>query len=129
MDININDRIVNYLIQMELPYEEKEGNIWVVKDEVNDINIAIHYDNPIVIFRVKLMNVPSSNKEKFYEKLLRLNVESLVQGAYGLEGDMLVITDTLQAENLDFNEFQASIDSIIMAITNDYKELSEFFEK
>ena len=40
----------------------------------------------------------------------------LVAGAYGLEDNAVVITDSLQSENLDYNEFQASIDSITLSI-------------
>ncbi|PKL11314.1 MAG: hypothetical protein CVV50_05895, partial [Spirochaetae bacterium HGW-Spirochaetae-6] len=83
---------------------------------------------PLVIFRLKLVEVPKSNKEAFFEKLLRLNSESMVHGAYALEGNNVIIVDTLQAENLDFNEFQASIDSIYMALANDYNKLKEFIK-
>ena len=34
-----------------------------------------------------------------------------MHGSYGVEGDHVVLTDTLELENLDFSEFEASFDS------------------
>ncbi len=122
--------ISDYLLELNMPFESIGEGMWVVHDDIENIdNIVVSLEEPLVIFRVKLMTVPSSNKEKFYEKLLQLNVLSLIHGAYALEDNHVVIVDTLEAENLDLNEFQASIDSIIMAITSDYKELSQFITK
>jgi hypothetical protein len=50
----------------------------------------------------------------------------MVHGAYGIEGDNVVLIDTLQSENLDFNEFQASLDALLMASTQDYEKLNAF---
>ncbi len=119
--------INDYLLEIDMPFESIGEGMWVVHDDIENIdNIVVSLEEPLVIFRIKLMNVPSSNKEKFYEKLLQLNASSLVHGAYALENSHVVIVDTLEADNLDLNEFQASIDSIIMAISSDYKELSQF---
>jgi hypothetical protein len=72
------------------------------------------------------MEIPSVKKEEFFETLLRLNAESLVHGAYALEGNNVILVDTLECENLDLNEFQASIDAIYMALASDYNTLKEY---
>ena len=41
-----------------------------------------------------------------------------MHGSYGLEGDHVVLTDALELENLDFNEFEASFDSITLALAS-----------
>jgi hypothetical protein len=53
----------------------------------------------------------------------------MIAGAYGLEGNAVVITDTLQSENLDYNEFQASVDALTMAISQHYPLLSKYQQK
>ena len=53
----------------------------------------------------------------------------MVAGAYGLEEDNVVIVDTLQSENLDFNEFQASLDAIAMAVREHYEEIKELINE
>jgi hypothetical protein len=52
----------------------------------------------------------------------------MLHGSYGLSGNAIVATDTLQGENLDFNEFQASVDALNLAITSHYKRLSAFLK-
>jgi hypothetical protein len=50
----------------------------------------------------------------------------MVHGAFGVEGKAVVITYALQLENLDFNEFQAAVEDITMAISKHYPVLSKF---
>ena len=126
----ITKKISDYLVELNLPYEEIAQGMWVIHDEVENVdNIVVSLEEPLVVFRVRLMDTPSADKEAFYELLLRLNASSLVHGAYALENGHVVIVDTLEAENLDLNELQASIDAITMAIAHDYKELSKYHNK
>ena len=78
-----------------------------------------------MLFHVKLMTIPADcDRLRLYEELLRLNATDMVHGAYGLEGNDVIATDTLQGENLDFNEFQASVDSLNLAITAHFRRLA-----
>jgi hypothetical protein len=47
--------------------------------------------------------------------LLELNATDVVHGAYGLEDGEVVLSDTLELETLDFQEIQASVESIQLA--------------
>jgi len=129
LEPNIQDRLESYFLRFDFPYKKVSDTMWSLSAEVSGIsNFVVHYDDPIVIFRVKIMEIPSKNKEEFFGKLLRLNAEKMVHGAYGIEGDNIVIIDALEAENLDYNEFSATIDSIIFALTEDYEELKKFLK-
>lgn len=120
--------IEGYLIQMGVPFEQIAQSTWMIHDEYDLIdNIIVSMNDPVVLFQVKLMDIPAGcDRLKLYETLLRLNTTDMMHGAYGLDGDAVVATDTLQAENLDFNEFQASVDSLSLCISDHYKKLSEF---
>ncbi|MBN1410512.1 MAG: hypothetical protein JW969_06680 [Spirochaetales bacterium] len=89
-------------------------------------NVIVMASDPIVTVTVGVMGVPKANKEKFYEELLRLNASELAHGAYGIEGDNVVMVDSLESENLDLNEFQASLDSISLALNQHYKILTKY---
>jgi hypothetical protein len=119
------DLIEDYLIRSEFPFEKVDEGFWLIHDEFDQIdNIVIYYSPPVVTFRVKLLNIPDLDDEtrlELYGKLLELNATSMVAGAYGLEDESVVVVDTLQAENLDFNEFQASIDSMALSIREHYR--------
>jgi hypothetical protein len=120
--------IEGYLIQMGVPFEEIAKDTWMIHDQYDQIdNIVVTLNDPVVLFHVKLMDIPSTtDKLKLYEALLSLNTTDMMHGAYGLENNSVVATDTLQSENLDFNEFQASVDSLSLCISDHYKKLSEF---
>ncbi len=118
--------IEQYMIDMDLEYEEVSDGVYHILDDLIDINdIYVLFTPPVVTFIVRLFDVPSKNKEAFYETLLRLNGE-MISGAYSIEENTVCMSDTLQTENLDFNEFQASIESIATALIEDYETISAF---
>ena len=120
-----HEDIEHYHIQLGLPYETVDNNIWIIRDAVN---IVVRYDPPLAIFRAKLMDIPKKNLESFFKMLLELNATRMVHGAYGLEDNSVVIIDTLQTENLDYNEFQSTIEAIMLSITQDYQILKTVLE-
>jgi hypothetical protein len=117
--------IEHYLIQLGLPYEAAGEHTWVIHDAAN---IVVRYEPPLVIFRAKLMAIPQQKREPFFKLLLELNATQMIHGAYGLEADNVVLIDTLQSENLDYNEFRAALDAMLLAITQDYQKLKPFRE-
>lgn len=125
--MTVTEKIENFLLDMDLSYKELEENTWMVEDESGKVNnIIIKYEDPVVLFRVKVMNVPKSAREDFFKKVLELNATDMIYGAYGLEDEKLVIINTLAAENLDFNEFQSTIESISLAIMEHYTVLQKY---
>jgi hypothetical protein len=121
--MDTRDTIEHYLIQMEYPFESIELNMWIIRDTAN---VVVTYEPPLVVFRIKLMEIPKDRREDFFKLLLELNATNMIHGAYGIEGESVVLIDTLQSEYLDFNEFQASLDALLMASTQDYQKLNAF---
>ena len=68
------------------------------------------------------MDLPAAGREALYRTLLALNTTEMVHGAFGLEGDAVVVVHALELENLDFNEFQAVIDDMSMAVAKHYPQ-------
>jgi hypothetical protein len=121
-----NEQIEAYLIETEMPFEQVNEGLWLINDETDNIeNIVVYHTEPVLTFRVKLVEAPKTGRLELFTRLLQLNAESMVAGAYGLEEDNVVIVDTLQSENMDFNEFQASLDAIAMAVREHYEEIKE----
>jgi len=122
-----NEDVEQYLVDLGKPYEVIRDGVYKLNDDVEDVDdIIIVFNPPLVVFSVRLMKVPTERREEFFQMLLELNASELVAGAYGICDDDVVITDSLQSENLDFNEFQASIDSLSLAINEHYPVLSKF---
>jgi hypothetical protein len=117
------EEIEHYLIQLGFPHETADDNIWIIHEAAD---IVVTYEPPLVIFRARLMDIPQKNREPFFKLLLELNATQMIHGAYGLEDNSVVIIDTLQAENLDYNEFHATLDAMMLALTQDYQRLKPF---
>ena len=61
--------------------------------------------------------------------LLEFNARDLVHGSYGIEGDHIVLTDALELTDLDYSEFEASVDSLALALASHLNALAPFGEK
>ena len=122
------DDIESYLARAEVPYEEiGEDGMWLVHDSSLGENIAIQAAGPLLLFRVKVLELREvDDKAALYEELLTLNTSDLVHGAYGISDGAVVLTCTLQIENLDYNELQGVLDDFSLALANHYEKLSKF---
>jgi hypothetical protein len=89
---------------------------------------VVKYQPPVLVCRVNVMDLPEKNREELFQTLLALNATEMMHGAYGLEGGKIVISDALQLENLDFNELQATVDDITLAVADHYSRLAKFRE-
>src|SRR5690349_16887984 len=121
------DKIERYLVKLSLTFQEAGAGTWVVRDAQRGLeNLVIILSEPLVILRINVMDVPSSGKEKLFEELLRLNATDLVHGAYAVDGKTVILIDTLEAEEMDIEEFEASIDAIGLALAQHYRSLSRY---
>jgi hypothetical protein len=113
-----------------LTVTELEPNLWLVRTP-EDAEVVVHYAPPVVILRVRVMELPDSEPRRgeLFRQLLEYNARDLVHGSYGLEGDHVVLTDALELENLDFSEFEASFDSLNLALASHLGSLAAFRER
>ena len=119
--------IESFLVRAQLPYEVVKPGIWLV--QIGDHGrLVLSIAGPVVAFRIKVMDVPKQGREELYRTLLQLNTTEMVHGAFGLEGEAVVLVDALELENLDFNEFQAVIDDMSMAVTKHHPNLTRYME-
>jgi hypothetical protein len=108
---------------------ELEPGLWVVQTTAG-AEVLVHYAPPVVILRVAVMPLPqgTARQGELFRALLEYNARDLVHGAYGLERDRVVLVDTLELENLDFNEFEASFDSLTLALATHLGALAPYRE-
>lgn len=121
--------IRSYLRKMDLRFDEAREGTFVVSGLDGIDKIIITLAGPVLVFRVKVMDVPRQNREDLFRTLLELNASEMMHGAYGVEGDAIVISDALQLENLDFNEFAASIDDITLAVASHHSRLGKYQDR
>lgn len=119
----------DYLLDMNLRIikEDPAEELFVVEDEDRGIkNLILDCEAPLLILEQLIMEIPKGTAE-LYKKLLQWN-RQLVHGAFALdeEGRYLFFRDTLQLENLDFNELQASIEALSLAMAEFGPQLLQY---
>jgi hypothetical protein len=123
------ETIDSYLIELDMPFEELSENIWRVDNEIDNVPaIIIAYAENVVVFRLKVMDIPKKNREALFRRLLELNAHGIALGAYAIEDSSIVLTDTLRAERMDLVEFRASLESLCLAAKQHYPELSRYLQ-
>jgi CesT_Tir_1 len=116
-----------YLRELGRRYRRVEGETatFVVESSANVPPVGVRVDPPLVVVRVHVGDVSASDTgSKLLRKLLELNARQLVHTSYGLDGEHVVLSSALELENLDFNELQATLDEIDMALAQDLPGLS-----
>ncbi len=112
-----------------LEVKELESGVWLARTR-DGAEVVVSFAPPVMILRVRVMELPRKEpaRGELFRQLLEYNARELVHGSYGLEGDHVVLTDTLELENLDYSEFEASFDSITLALASHYASLAPYRE-
>lgn len=120
----------SFLIRTEMDHREIGESMWLV-DPVMDGEedhpaVVVSLSPPLVIFRASIGMVPEGDHARLelFKKLLELNATDLVHGAYGLEGDEVILVDALELQDLDYSEFLASLESLSLAVTSHVQHLA-----
>ena len=127
------DDIQSFLDRVEggtVDAAEIEPGLWRAKTQTG-AEFIVNYTPPVVILRVRVMESPANDDKQvqLYRTLLELNARDLVHGSYGLEGEHIVLTDALELADLDFLEFEASWDSLTLALASHLSALAPYRER
>lgn len=120
--------VESFLLRTEMDHEEVQDGMWAVHVGSDGAQLVINHSPPLLLFRLKVLDVPDDQARcsDLYRRLLELNATDLVHGAYGIEEDDVILSEALELENLDFSEFQATVDAIGMAAAGHVEELAPF---
>lgn len=111
----------SFLIRMDMEWEEVDEGMFLVHSTTGGAGLVIHHSPPLLLLRLKVIDLPSGagqDLHDLYRTLLELNAADVVHGAYGIEEGYIILTDTLQLETLDFQELQASAESLQLAASS-----------
>jgi len=114
----------SYLIRMDLEFEEVDEGMFLVQPRSDGPPVVVHHSPPLLLVRLKVMEMPEGQDlGELFKTLLTWNAKDVVHGAYGIDEEDLVLTDTLELESLDFPELQASLESMQMASASHMNEI------
>ena len=112
-------------------HTEVQDGIWNVQPAGSlNFGVVVNYSPPVVVLRVKVMDLPAdvAKSNALSRRLLEMNATDLLHGAYGIQHDSVILTEALELEHLDFEEFLASYESITLALASHIRELATFKE-
>lgn len=123
------EKVKDYLSDLGLSISKEEAaeQLVVVDDEAHGLkHLVIDCEAPILILEQFILTLKNTN-ESVFKRLLQMN-RGLVHGAFVLDdsGERVLFRDTLQLENLDLNELEASINSLSLALAENAAELIKF---
>ncbi len=123
------EKVRSYLQELEysIVAENEADQLFVIdKAEAGIVNLVIDCEDPILVIEQHLFDLPKLDAE-ILQNLLMKNRE-IVHGAFVLDetGQKVLFRDTLQLENLDLNEIQASINSLELLLSEYAGEIISF---
>ncbi len=123
------EKVKSFLLEMEFDITQQDPDeelVLVDKEEEGIKNLMVDCEDPILIIEQYLFTIKNESATLFRE-LLKKNRE-IVHGAFVLDetGTKVLFRDTLQLENLDFNELEGSINSLSLLMSEYYNELIKF---
>ena len=121
------ERFLDRLSAEGVSYTEVEPGLWRVRPGgALDFDVAITYAPPVVVLRANVMELPddAGRCNALSRRLLELNATDLLHGAYGIERDTVVLSEALELSHLDYEEFQASFESMTLALASHLRELA-----
>jgi hypothetical protein len=125
------ERFLDRLSAEGAEWKEVEKGLWLVTPGGEfDFGVVVHYNPPVLVLRVKVMDLPKTNgrRAELNQRLLELNATDLVHGSYGISDGAIVLTEALELEHLDFEEFLAAYESLTVALATHLRELATFRE-
>ena len=112
-------------------HTEIQPGMWVVHPGGKlDADVVVHYSPPVVLLRLKVMDLPKdeSSLATLSRLLLQYNATELVHGSYGIEGDSIVLTEAMELSHLEDEDGRAVDEAMTLALVSHLRELAPYRE-
>jgi hypothetical protein len=114
-----------YLHQMNRRFRAVDDQPGTFLVDGEAASVAVRVDPPLVVVRVHIGEADGAvDAAAFFRMLLELNARELVHASYGIDQGRVVLSSALELENLDFNELQATMDEIDLALAQQLPALA-----
>lgn len=110
-----------------IKYKSKEEGIFVIENLADGVqNLIVGVAAPVLIFEQYLFTLQADSMQVF--KALLMKNRDIIHGAFALteDGSKVIFRYTLQIHNLDFNEFDAALNSLSLLLSEYSEQLIQF---
>jgi len=125
------NKVKDYLLNLEynIVQEDTTEELFVVENPDGGIaNLIVDCEDPILIIEGLLFKYQISDENPEIYKSLLIKNREIIHGAFTLDesGKKVIFRDTLQLENLDQNELEATLNSLEMLLSEYSEEIISF---
>ncbi|KAA5533854.1 type III secretion system chaperone family protein [Paenimyroides baculatum] len=110
-----------------IKYKSKEEGIFLIENLADGVqNLIVGVAAPVLIFEQYLFTLQADSMQVF--KGLLMKNRDIIHGAFALteDGSKVIFRYTLQIHNLDFNEFDAALNSLSLLLSEYSEQLIQF---
>ena len=119
-------RVKNLLLEIPgLAVKSLREDLFLISEPESGVELTADVESATLFLRAEVAEVPADVNPEFYKMLLHLNANT-VHVAYGLEDQTLVIKGNLEIQNLDSNELEASIKSLVVTLYQSSEDITKY---
>ena len=127
---------MNYFIKIEkyiqnvdysISYRNENEGVFMIENVMDGVqNLIVGVAPPIVIFELYLFTITNENLKML--KALLMKNRDIIHGAFAIteDGKKVIYRYTLQISNLDQNEFEATLNSLSLLMSEFSAQIIEF---
>lgn len=127
--MNYFSKVENYIqsIDYTITYQNEKEGVFVIENLLDGVqNLIVGVAPPVIIFEMYLFTITADNLEMM--KALLMKNRDIIHGAFAIteDGNKVIYRYTLQISNLDQNEFEATLNSLSLLMSEYSAQIIEF---
>ncbi len=127
--MNYFSKVKNYIqsIDYTITYQNEKEGVFVIENLLDGVqNLIVGVAHPVIIFELYLFTITADNLEMM--KALLMKNRDIIHGAFAIteDGNKVIYRYTLQISNLDQNEFEATLNSLSLLMSEYSAQIIEF---
>ena len=127
--MNYFSKIENFIqnINYTISYKDEKEGVFMIENLLDGVqNLIVGIAPPVIIFELYLFTITNDNLEML--KALLMKNRDIIHGAFAIteDGNKVIYRHTLQISNLDQNEFEATLNSLSLLMSEYSAQLIEF---
>lgn len=127
--MNYFSKVENYIqsIDYTITYQNEKEGVLVIENLLDGVqNLIVGVAPPVIIFEMYLFTITADNLEMM--KALLMKNRDIIHGAFAIteDGNKVIYRYTLQISNLDQNEFEATLNSLSLLMSEYSAQIIEF---
>ena len=127
--MNYFSKIENFIqnINYTISYKDEKEGFFMIENLLDGVqNLIVGIAPPVIIFELYLFTITNDNLEML--KALLMKNRDIIHGAFAIteDGNKVIYRYTLQIANLDQNEFEATLNSLSLLMSEYSAQLIEF---